>query len=91
MQWIYNILEHKKESERIVFEDPDPDTGFILLPDLKWTGEQMEDLYLQAIVQRRDIGCLRDLSASHLPLLRNVQEKGSVRYAVVACVYRLAH
>ncbi|XP_050736336.1 m7GpppX diphosphatase-like [Eriocheir sinensis] len=76
-EWIYNILDHKKESDRIVFEDPDADTGFILVPDLKWTGEQMEDLYLQAIVHRRDLGCLRDLTAKHLPLLRNMQEKGS--------------
>uniref|UniRef100_A0A0P4WE53 m7GpppX diphosphatase n=1 Tax=Scylla olivacea TaxID=85551 RepID=A0A0P4WE53_SCYOL len=77
LQWIYNILDHKKEVDRIVFEDPDPDTGFILLPDLKWTGEQMEDLYLQAIVRRRDITCLRELDASHLPLLKNLLEKGS--------------
>lgn len=76
-EWIYNILDHKKEVDRIVFEDPDPDTGFILLPDLKWTGEQMEDLYLQAIVRRRDITCLRELDASHLPLLKNLLEKGS--------------
>ncbi|MPC17645.1 m7GpppX diphosphatase-like [Portunus trituberculatus] len=76
-EWIYNILDHKKEVDRIVFEDPDPDIGFILVPDLKWTGEQMEDLYLQAIVRRRDITCLRELDASHLPLLRNVLEKGS--------------
>merc|ERR1712062_67444 len=23
IDWVYNILEHKKEAERIVFEDPD--------------------------------------------------------------------
>jgi m7GpppX diphosphatase len=36
IQWVYNILEHKKESERIIFEDPDPATGFLLVPDPKW-------------------------------------------------------
>ncbi|XP_071544867.1 m7GpppX diphosphatase [Panulirus ornatus] len=76
-QWIYNILEHKKEADRIVFEDPDPDCGFVLLPDLKWTGEQMEDLYLQAIVHRRDITSLRDLRGCHITLLKNVYEKGT--------------
>lgn len=76
-EWIYNILEHKKEADRIVFEDPDPDLGFILLPDLKWTGEQMEDLYLQAIVLRRDITCLRDLRGHHIPLLKNIYYKGT--------------
>ncbi|RMZ93330.1 m7 diphosphatase, partial [Brachionus plicatilis] len=24
LNWVYNILEHKKESERIIFEDPEP-------------------------------------------------------------------
>ena len=30
------MLEHNKEADRIVYEDFDPDCGFILLPDLKW-------------------------------------------------------
>lgn len=34
-QWIYNILNHKEESEHFVYEDPDCDDGFILLPDYK--------------------------------------------------------
>lgn len=78
LQWIYNILEHKKEEDRIVFEDPDPETGFILLPDMKWTGEQIEDLYLQAIVHRRDLTCIRDLRGNHIPLLKNILKKGTV-------------
>ena len=31
---VYNILSHKKESENIIYEDADPDTGFMILPDL---------------------------------------------------------
>lgn len=92
-QWIYNILEHKKESERIVLEDPDPEVGFILVPDLKWTGEQMEDLYLQAIVHRKDITCLRDLRSSHIPLLKNLYNKGTAaiedKYGVPAFKQRV--
>lgn len=34
LQWVYNILDHKAETDRILFEDPDPTSGFILLPDL---------------------------------------------------------
>ena len=41
---MYNILEKKTESERIVFEDPDPDNGFILLPDMKWDGKQVYNM-----------------------------------------------
>ncbi|XP_044270017.1 zinc finger protein 271-like [Tribolium madens] len=75
LAWVYNILERKSESDRIVFEDSDPNTGFILLPDLKWNGE-VDTLYLLAVVHKRDIKSLRDLTGAHLPLLKNIQKKG---------------
>lgn len=40
-QWVYNILEKKAESEGIVYEDPDPEVGFILLPHFKWDQKQV--------------------------------------------------
>nr|XP_015192852.1 PREDICTED: m7GpppX diphosphatase [Lepisosteus oculatus] len=76
LQWVYNILEKKAEADRIVYEDPDPDVGFVLLPDFKWDQKQLDDLYLIAIVHRRDIRSLRDLTAAHLPLLLNIQQRG---------------
>lgn len=76
MQWVYNILEHKKEKERIVFEDQDPQTGFILIPDLKWDGHSIETLYLLAIVHDRNIKSLRDLTDKHIPLLTNIRDEG---------------
>lgn len=75
MQWVYNILEHRKETEHIVLEDSCPQTGFVLLPDLKWDGKTLEALYLQAIVQRRDLKSIRDLTAAELPLLYNLRIK----------------
>jgi len=75
LQWVYNVLEHKKEVERIIFEDPDPSVGFILAPDFKWSGEDTSDMYCLAIVHRRGLRSLRDLTGEHLPLLRNIQEK----------------
>ncbi|XP_017026207.1 m7GpppX diphosphatase [Drosophila kikkawai] len=74
LEWVYNILEHKQETERIVFEDKDPETGFILLPDLKWDGRNVENLYLLGIVHKHDLKSLRDLNASHLDLLRNLRQ-----------------
>ncbi|XP_055063821.2 m7GpppX diphosphatase [Misgurnus anguillicaudatus] len=76
VQWVYNILEKKAEADRIIYEDPDPDTGFVLLPDFKWDQKQLENLYLIAIVHRRDIKSLRDLTSEHLSLLRNIRSKG---------------
>ena len=76
---MYNILEHKKEADRIVFEDPDPINGFILIPDLKWDCRTISNLYLTGIVFARDIKSLRDLTADHLRLLNNILVNGSVR------------
>ncbi|KAJ8910853.1 hypothetical protein NQ315_015589, partial [Exocentrus adspersus] len=75
LQWVYNILEHKSEADRIVFEDTDPNNGFVMVPDLKWGGE-IDTLYLLAVVNRRNIKSLRDLTDEHLPLLKNIKEKG---------------
>lgn len=83
---MYNILEHRSEVERIVFEDPSPLTGFVLLPDLKWDGRTRETLYLLAIVHRRGIRSLRDLRATDLPLLRNIRDAGT---AAIAARYGL--
>lgn len=40
IQWVYNILEKKKEADRMLFEDPHPETGFMLHPDQKWDQTQ---------------------------------------------------
>ena len=41
LDWVYNVLEHKKEAERIIYENTDPNVGFILAPDFKWSGKQV--------------------------------------------------
>ncbi|XP_013184714.1 m7GpppX diphosphatase [Amyelois transitella] len=76
LQWVYNILEGKTEQDRIVHNNPCEQDGFVLLPDLKWDGVTKETLYLLAIVRRRGIKSLRDLNASHLPLLKRVRDEG---------------
>ncbi|XP_004689167.1 PREDICTED: m7GpppX diphosphatase isoform X1 [Condylura cristata] len=76
IQWVYNILDKKAEADRIVFENPDPCDGFVLIPDLKWNQQQLDDLYLIAICHRRGIKSLRDLTPEHLPLLRNILKEG---------------
>ncbi|XP_076263023.1 m7GpppX diphosphatase-like isoform X2 [Rhynchophorus ferrugineus] len=85
LQWVYNILEHKSEAERILVEDKDPVNGFVIVPDLKWNGE-IDTLYFLAICNRRDIKSLRDLSAKHIPLLENIKEKG---LSAIQCKYGL--
>lgn len=93
LEWLYNVLEHRKEKDRIVFEDPSDETGFILLPDLKWDGKTLEQLYLLALVRQRGIRSLRDLTPAHLPLLRNIRQRGTEaireRYGLAADQLRI--
>ena len=93
LQWVYNILEHKTEAERIVFEDADERDGFVLLPDMKWDGTNADNLYLLAIVRRHGVRSLRDLTAQeHLSMLLNVERKAleaiESRYKVKASKLR---
>lgn len=74
--WVYNILEGRSEVERVIYNDIDRETGFLITPDLKWS-DSMEDVYLLAICHRRDIRCLRDLNSTHLPLLNNILNMGT--------------
>ncbi len=74
-----------------MFEDPDPDIGFILLPDMKWDRKQVEDLYLVAIVHKHGIRSIRDLTEQHLPLLSNILEKGQVRNLAIIVEFVIVH
>ncbi|XP_023221796.1 m7GpppX diphosphatase-like [Centruroides sculpturatus] len=75
LQWVYNILEHKSEVDRIICEDDDPDVGFILIPDLKWDENQKNSLYIVAVCRKKGLRSLRDLTAEHIPLLKNIKSK----------------
>ncbi|CAG0924651.1 unnamed protein product [Notodromas monacha] len=75
--WVYNILEGKSEAERVCFRDDHPEDGFIMAPDLKWNGDNVEELYLLAIVNRHGIKSIRDLTGEHIPLLENILKKGT--------------
>ncbi|KAH7699008.1 m7GpppX diphosphatase, partial [Aphelenchoides avenae] len=77
LEWVYNVLDKKKEAERIVFEDEDKHDGFILAPDLKWNGVDVDNLYYQAIVHRRGLFSVRSLTADDLPMLESIRDKSA--------------
>ncbi|KAF7998131.1 hypothetical protein HCN44_009529 [Aphidius gifuensis] len=62
-------------ADRVIFNDPDEETGFVMTKDLKWNDE-LSTLYMLAITRKR-IRSIRDLNASHLPLLRHIKEAGT--------------
>jgi hypothetical protein len=65
LKWLvrlYNILDHKNEQDHVLYEDPDPDTGFMILPDMKWDGKTMS-----ALVNRGSYLRLSGQNAQTLP------------------------
>ncbi|XP_046399890.1 m7GpppX diphosphatase [Ischnura elegans] len=78
LQWVYNIIEGTAEQDRVVYASPSSEekTGFILVPDLKWDGKNLENLHLIAIPYSKGILSLRDLTSDHLPLLLNIDTQG---------------
>lgn len=73
IDWVYNILDKKKEVENILFENEE----FMILKDYVFVNSiNIDDLHLLALPFRRDIKSLRDLKAEHIGMLEEMQAKG---------------
>ncbi|TPP57349.1 Scavenger mRNA-decapping enzyme DcpS [Fasciola gigantica] len=72
LSWVENILSGEAETDRVIFSDGDPEQGFTLVLDYRWSGRQLNDLHCLGIIRRSDVTCLRDLRASHIPLLKRM-------------------
>jgi len=71
--WIADILGHKTSSvqaQDIFYENED----FVVVPDTKWDKKNILDMWCLAIVKDQKLKTLRDLNASHLPLLLSIRE-----------------
>ncbi|ODQ82280.1 hypothetical protein BABINDRAFT_158907 [Babjeviella inositovora NRRL Y-12698] len=75
IQWVRNILYCGKEKENVVFREDNSEYGYVLLPDMKWDGINIDSLYLVAIVLRTDIASLRDLNETHIPWLESLRKE----------------
>lgn len=72
-KWVHNILDGSAEADRVIYHDTDPETGFVILPDMKWDG-QSDTLYWVAIAMDASILSLRSLNSSHLGFLKKLRE-----------------
>ena len=79
LDWMYNILEGRTEQEDVFFRSPPSSSdssaneGFLILPDLNWDRKTLMNLHVLALVERRDIWSLRDLTYSHIPWLKSMR------------------
>lgn len=77
LNWVFNILDGRTEQENVLFRsEPTGDVkdDYILLPDLNWDRTTIGSLHLLAIVQRRDIWSVRDLTKNHVAWLRGLRK-----------------
>ncbi|KAF8509066.1 scavenger mRNA decapping enzyme [Hysterangium stoloniferum] len=76
-EWVYNILSHKVEVHKILYEDVSPETGFIIIPDMKWDLKTLASLYLVAIVHSPSPKTLRELTKEHIPMLQSIRREAA--------------
>ncbi|OSD07828.1 scavenger mRNA decapping enzyme [Trametes coccinea BRFM310] len=74
-QWVENILNGVSEAEKVLFRDPTPESGYLILPDMKWDLVTISSLYLVAIAFNRNVRSLRDLNKSHLGMLKSIRRE----------------
>ncbi|XDT02747.1 Scavenger mRNA decapping enzyme C-term binding [Nakaseomyces glabratus] len=92
LAWVNNILYGEAEADRVVYKDYQEDNkkdSFIVLPDMKWDGNNLESLYLVAISYRDDVRSLRDLKMEDRDWLKNIYNK--IRSIIPACYNYAVH
>jgi m7GpppX diphosphatase len=75
LNWVFNIIEGRKEQEDVIIRESGQEEGFLLLPDLNWDRKTLGTLRLLALVERRDLWSLRDLTKGHVPWLKRMRAK----------------
>jgi len=84
LQWVWNILDGTAEADRVLYRTDaatPPDEAFVIVPELSGDVADLRTLHCIALVQRRDVACLRDLRRAHLPLLRRLWREGRAAVA----------
>jgi hypothetical protein len=69
--WIYNIIDHKKETDTIIFEDD----NIIIIPDYKWSND-INELHILGIFKDKNLYSIRELSKYHIDILQKSVDSG---------------
>lgn len=69
--WIYNIIDHKKETDTIIFEDD----NIIIIPDYKWSND-INELHILGIFKDKNLYSIRELTKDHIDILQQSLNNG---------------
>ncbi|KAI9814349.1 MAG: hypothetical protein M1826_002261 [Phylliscum demangeonii] len=75
LNWVWNVIEGRAEQDDVVARVKDPIKGFVLAPDLNWDRRTLSSLHLLALVERRDLWSLRDLTTTDVPWLKQMRRR----------------
>ena len=89
--WIYNIIDHKSESENIIYENNE----IIFIPDYKWDNN-IKNLHILGIFKDKSLNSIRDLNKNHNEILEKciidgkkvIAEKYGINNLVIYFHYR---
>lgn len=84
--WVYEVLYENSEEGRVIYKDYKPDKkneGFLILPDTRWDGVNLDTMYLVALAYRDDVRSIRDLKPIHLEWLKSLSK--SIKSVIPAC------
>lgn len=70
IQWVKNILFHGAEADRVIYKDDD----YMILPDMKWDGKNVENLYVCALVLSESFASIRDFNIEHVAYLERIYQ-----------------
>jgi m7GpppX diphosphatase len=90
-KWIYNIIDHKSESENIIFEND----NLIFIPDYKWD-INIKNLHVLGVFKNKNLNSIRDLNKDHIKILEEcvvdgkkiIKEKYDIDNLIIYFHYR---
>jgi m7GpppX diphosphatase len=82
--WIYSILDGNAEQDRILYQDD----NFVLLKDIKWNGDKLNEIHLLALPRRRDLLSIRDIDGSNIDLIQQID---NISRSVMSSMYDLSN
>jgi m7GpppX diphosphatase len=72
---VEDVLSGVSEADKVLHNHPNLNSGFVLIPDIKWDLTTVSSLYLVAFARSPELRSLRDLRRSHLGLLYAIRDE----------------
>lgn len=74
LKWIHQIIEGKAEQDRILYQERNSETGFVITPDTKWDEVTIRNLYVLCMAENINLHSVRDLRKEHVPFLQHMRD-----------------